>query len=212
MTHVFVSYTRSNAQPVSRIAAALLETGYQVWWDHRLQAHQDFGLEIEAALRDARCAVVAWSTEARNSLWVRAEATEAWETGKLVQVSLDGARPPLPFTMIQVLNLSSWSGRTGDPPWSDLEDSVRSVMGGEARTAPTPRERPARLGGFAPAAVIGGASLGLVLLAAGVVAVGVTGFVSANLFSVLTRGMFLVALLAFAHMLIRIINIAMASR
>jgi hypothetical protein len=32
-------------------------------------------------------AVVAWSNTARNSLWVRAEATVARESGKLVQLS-----------------------------------------------------------------------------------------------------------------------------
>lgn len=212
MAQIFVSYSHTNAKPVSRIAAGLEETGHVVWWDRRLRAHQQFGPEIEAALRDSRCAIVAWSAQARDSLWVRAEATEAWESGKLVQVTLDGAKPPLPFTMIHVLNLSAWSGHTADPTWGELKDAVHSVISGEARKPTAPPARPTRLGGFGPAAAVGVASIGLVLIAAGVVAIGVKGAFSANLFGVFTAGMFLAALVAFGHMLTRIIKIAVASR
>ena len=210
MAQVFVSYAHTNAEPVSRLAAGLEQTGYAVWWDRRLRAHQQFGPEIEAALRGSQCAIVAWSTQARDSLWVRAEATEAWEAGKLVQVTLDGSRPPLPFTMIHMLNLSRWSGQVIDPPWSELREAVDSVIKGEPGA--TPQARRAPLGGFGPAAVIGVASIGLVLIAAGVVAIGVKGAFSANVFGVITAGMFLAALLAFAHMLTRIVKVAVASR
>jgi hypothetical protein len=208
MAQVFVSYSHANVDPVSRLAAGLEQTGYAVWWDRRLRAHQQFGPEIEAALRGSHCAIVAWSTQARDSLWVRAEATEAWEAGKLVQVTLDGAKPPLPFTMIHVLNLARWSGQVVDAPWSELREAVDLVIKG----APAPQARPARLGGFGPAAAIGIASIGLVLIAAGVVAIGVKGAFSANVFGVITAGMFLAALVAFAHMLTRIVKVAVASR
>lgn len=210
MAQVFVSYSHTNVEPVSRLAAGLEQTGYAVWWDRRLRAHQQFGPEIEAALRGSHCAIVAWSTQARDSLWVRAEATEAWEAGKLVQVSLDGAKPPLPFTMIHVLNLSRWSGQVVDAPWSELREALDSVIKGEPRVAP--HTRPAPLGGFGRAAAIGIASIGLVLIAAGVVAIGVKGAFSANVFGVITAGMFLAALVAFAHMLTRIVKVAVASR
>jgi len=211
MGQVFVSYAHRNQKPVSRIATALAETGYQVWWDQRLRAHQDFGMEIEAALRNARCAIVAWSTEARDSLWVRAEATEAWESRKLVQVSLDGAKPPLPFTMIHLLNLSNWSGRTGDPPWADLKDAVDAVISGVAPHAVS-REPPARLGGFGGTALLGAGSLVLVLACASLVGAAAAGGLSSGRFAVLIAGMLLASLLAFAYMVIRIVKVLRASR
>jgi hypothetical protein len=209
---VFVSYSHTNSRPVSRIAAALQEAGYKVWWDRKLRGGQDFGMEIEAALRGARCAVVAWSADSRNSLWVRAEATQAWETGKLVQVTLDGAKPPLPFTMIQLLNLSSWDGRTAEPTWTDLNNAVQSVMRGEVPSSGIVPDRPPRLGGFESTAVVGAASIALVVLAAGVVVLGVKGAFSSTLFEVITVGMFLAAFLGFAGMVARVIKISMASR
>jgi hypothetical protein len=44
------------------------------------------------------------------------------------------------------------------------------------------------------------------------VAIGVKGAFSANVFGVITAGMFLAALVAFAHMLTRIVKVAVASR
>jgi len=52
-------YSRADREPVSTIASRLEQTGHQVWWDARLLAHQDFGVEIETALERAHCAVVA---------------------------------------------------------------------------------------------------------------------------------------------------------
>jgi len=106
MAEIFVSYSHADLSTVSRIALQLEDRGHDVWWDRELKGGQDFGPEIEAALRNANCAVVAWSGTARNSLWVRAEATLALESGKFVQLSLDAAKPPLPFTMLHLLDFS----------------------------------------------------------------------------------------------------------
>ena len=212
MADLFVSYSHADCAPVSNLAQGLEKTGYEVWWDRRLRAHQDFGLEIEAALRKANCAIVAWSRTARDSLWVRAEATAAWEDHKLVQLSLDGAKPPLPFTMIHLLDFSKWSGGIGDPSWHDLEDAVESVLKGDVSVPTASGSTALKLGGFGPAAAVGGASLALVMVAAGIVGIGASGVFSTNLFGVITGGMFLTALLAFAHMLTRVIRISLASR
>jgi len=212
MKGVFVSYSRRDWKPVSEIASGLEKIGYEVWWDHRLQAGQDFGKVIEAALREANCAVVAWSRTASDSIWVRAEATEALQSGKLVQLSLDGAEPPLPFTMVHFFDFSRWSGQAGDPPWRDFSGSVESVMEGEMSGQVSPERVHRRLGGFEPIVVAGAASVALVLAAAGIVGLGAGGTFSPNVFGVITGGMFLTALLSFTHMMTRVIKIALASR
>ena len=60
--------------------------------------------------------------------------------------------------------------------------------------------------------MIGAASLALVIVAAGLVATAANGQLSASLFGVLTTGMFLAALLAFARLLSRVIAVALATR
>ena len=212
MSEVFVSYSHRDQEKVSRIAGALEKSGFETWWDRRLRAHQDYGLEIEAALRRANCAVVAWSAGARDSLWVRAEATEAWETDKLVQITLDGAKPPLPFTMIHLLNLSGWGGETSNPLWSELQGAVEAVMNGRKQALEESRTRPLQLAGFGGSAAVGAASLGLIIVASGIVGVVAAGGYSTDLFGLLSSGMFLAALLTFGHMLTRVIKISRASR
>ncbi len=218
MTELFVSYSHRDRAPVARMVGALEKNGYQVWWDRRLRPYQAFGQEIEAALKASGCAVVAWSSRARDSLWVRAEATEAWESGKLLQVSLDGSDPPLPFTMIHLLNFAGWSGRVGDPPWELFEEAIQAVVRGDTQepmrvdpATASAGEPPSRLSGFGSAAAVGAASLSLIIVAAGIVGVGAAGLFSAERFGLLTSGMFLAALVAFGHMLTRVIKISLAS-
>lgn len=211
MADLFVSYSHADRQPVSTLAAALQADGHQVWWDDRLRAYQDFGVEIEASLRRSNCAIVAWSAAARDSLWVRAEATAAWESRKLVQLSLDGARPPLPFTMVHLLDLSKGDLTTGHS-WEALCAAIDEVVEAKGVLNTPVMTGRVQLAGFGRTAVIGAASLALVIVAAGLVATAANGQLSAGVFGVLTTGMFLAALLAFARLLSRIISIALATQ
>jgi hypothetical protein len=114
--------------------------------------------------------------------------------------------------MIHLLDFSNWRGRIDDLSWRDLEEAVQCVLRGDVSVRTGSKAVNVRLGGFGPAATVGAASLALVVVAAGLVGVGVTGFLSPNLFGVVSGGMLLMAMLAFAHMLIRVITIYLASR
>src|SRR5688572_12618612 len=110
MADVFVSYSRKNRDRVAEVADALGQSGFSLWWDRKLRSGGDYGMVIEREIEAASGVVVAWSAHARQSLWVRAEANEALDSGKLVQISLDEARLPLPFTMLHSLDFSAWRG------------------------------------------------------------------------------------------------------
>ena len=71
----------------------------------------------------------AWSRTARDSLWVRAEANEALDQGKLVQINLDGAKLPLPFTMLHFTDFSHWTGAREQAPWPQLVALVKDRTG-----------------------------------------------------------------------------------
>src|SRR5689334_9229623 len=97
MSGIFLSYARPDEKRASRIADGLKSRGYQVWWDNELPAHRPYAEVIAERLTAAKAVVVLWSSEAAKSHWVRAEADEARNAGTLVQVTLDGSLPPIPF-------------------------------------------------------------------------------------------------------------------
>src|SRR5580704_1018859 len=105
MPDIFISYARSTEVQARRIGDALRDLGYGVWRDDELPPHRDYAEVIEERLRAAKAVVVVWSAEAVKSQWVRAEADLAREAGTLVQLSLDGAVPPLPFNRIQCADM-----------------------------------------------------------------------------------------------------------
>ncbi len=165
MADIFVSYAHANKSRVSAIADGLKHAGFSLWWDDHLRAGHDFTLEIERELDAAKCVVVAWSDAARNSLWVRAEATEALDAGKLVQVRLDGAKPPLPFTIVEMLDFSGWR-QVGDTPWPRLETEARTRAGGR-HPEPDPKTfRTPALQDFGGTAMFGWLSLAVIVLMA----------------------------------------------
>src|SRR5271163_5175844 len=110
MSDVFISYARSSAKQAQAVAAALRGLGYGVWIDDDLPAHRSYSRVIEEQMTAAKAAVVIWSADAAQSEWVMSEANRAREDHKLVQVTTDTARLPMPFDTIQCADLSAWMG------------------------------------------------------------------------------------------------------
>ena len=144
MADVFVSYTRPDEPQAKRVADALAVGGYSVWRDNELPAHRAYADVIEERLKSAKAVVVLWSTEAAKSQWVRAEADVARSAGTLVQASLDGTVPPLPFNQIQCADLSEWTGDTTAAGWLKIRGSVSSLAGNVSGDAEKPPRRSAR--------------------------------------------------------------------
>ena len=113
MADLFVSYARSDEQTAARVAQCLSDAGYQVWRDDQLPAHRAYAEVIEERLKGAKAVIVLWSAEAARSQWVRAEADAARIAGTLVQASLDGSLPPMPFNQIQCADLHALDRRGG---------------------------------------------------------------------------------------------------
>lgn len=94
---IFVSYARETESRAREVVQALRAAGLEVWSDEELPTHRAYYEVIEERLAEAGAVVVLWSAAAAQSQWVRAEADLARGMTKLVQVSLDGALPPMPF-------------------------------------------------------------------------------------------------------------------
>ena len=129
MADVFVSYAREDEPQSKLVTDALRKGGRSVWRDEDLPAHRPYADVIQERLRSAKAVVVLWSSEACKSQWVRAEADEARTAGTLVQATLDGSIPPLPFNQIQCADLKGWEGNGETPGWQKLLASVRALVG-----------------------------------------------------------------------------------
>src|SRR5947209_945526 len=130
---IFISYARSSEVAASRIAGALQSLGHRVWWDDDLPAHRAYSDVIEENLKSARAVLVIWSTDAAKSEWVRAEADLARQMKKLVQLSIDGALPPMPFNQVQCPALINWMGQTDNRAWRKVEASIAELVRGETK-------------------------------------------------------------------------------
>jgi adenylate cyclase len=129
VSHVFVSYARSD-EPLARlIADELRGAGFEVWRDDELPAHRPYAEVIEERVKEARAVVVLWSAEAAKSHWVRAEADTGRAAATLVQASLDGTLPPMPFNQMQCADLKAWDGQRTAPGWRKLLASVGALAG-----------------------------------------------------------------------------------
>jgi adenylate cyclase len=139
MSHVFISYARSDEPFASLVADGLRDAGHEVWRDDELPPHRPYAEVIEERIKGASAVVVLWSAEAAKSHWVRAEADTARAALTLVQATLDGNLPPMPFNQIQCADLKDWDGQSSAVGWRKLVASV-----GELSGPPKPNNESAR--------------------------------------------------------------------
>jgi len=137
MSDVFISYATSTAKQAQQVAEALRALGHGVWLDDQIPAHRAFTEEIDQRLTAARAVVVIWSADAVKSQWVQSEADRARRDDKLVQLTFDGARLPMPFDRIQCADLTGWTGDLDASGWKKVAASVAELVGRIA-AQPTP--------------------------------------------------------------------------
>lgn len=127
MASVFLSYAREDAAKAKSLAGLLERAGHDVWWDRHIRSGSEFAGAIEEALKRADAVLVLWSEESVRSSWVRDEAAEGRDSGRLVAAVLDGSRPPIGFRQFQSTNLSGWSGRGMPKQVSELLSAIEEI-------------------------------------------------------------------------------------
>jgi hypothetical protein len=139
VTDVFISYAKANAPAVRPLADAVKRLGYSVWWDEELPPHLSYSDVIADRIAAAKAAIVVWSEAAAASQWVRAEADAARNQNKLIQTSIDGRMPPMPFNQIQFAAIGDWQGEDDHPGWNKVKASLEALVGPrESAAASTP--------------------------------------------------------------------------
>lgn len=129
MASVFLSYDHEDAIRASPIASALEKAGHSVWWDRHIHGGAEYNSEIEGAVERADAVVVLWSERSVKSAWVRDEAAEGRDSGKLVPVLIDGVKPPMGFRQYQTVDLAAWKGGKQIPKLAELLHAIERVSG-----------------------------------------------------------------------------------
>lgn len=130
---IFLSYNREDAARAKLFADAFAAEGFEVWWDAHLRSGEEYDRATEAALRSARSVVVLWSKRSVDSSWVRAEATQAYRSRKLMPAMIEDCVRPVMFELTQTAELSHWRGDRKNPAWQSFVADLRGLVGKEDR-------------------------------------------------------------------------------
>ena len=128
MSDIFLSYAREDIEWARFLAHALEKQGWSVWWDREIPPGESFDRVIEREVSASKCIVVIWSTQSIISDWVKSEADEGKQRGKLVPVLVDNSRPPMGFRYIQAANLANWHGDTRDENYQSFLRAVSTFI------------------------------------------------------------------------------------
>jgi hypothetical protein len=108
VSDIFISYARKDLEAARRLAAALEEQGWSVFWDRTIPAGKSWREVIGAALANSRCVVVLWSSHSVNSHYVIEEADHGLRRRVLIPAFIEQIEPPFGFGTIQAADLSEW--------------------------------------------------------------------------------------------------------
>lgn len=127
MASIFLSYDHDDVARAAPIAAAFERHGHSVWWDRQIHGGAEYNNAIESAVETADAVVVLWSANSTRSAWVRDEAAEGRERGRLVPVLIESVKPPMGFRQYQTIDLSGWNGGKRIPGLSELLQAIDAV-------------------------------------------------------------------------------------
>lgn len=114
MADVFISYKREDRLHANRLAEALKQAGYEVWFDHELISGDQFRNVIRRMIDHSSAVIVIWSKRSVLSEFVLDEATYAKSLGKLCPIRIDDVMLPFGFGQIHTDNLIDWTGAGDD--------------------------------------------------------------------------------------------------
>lgn len=154
MASVFLSYDHKDFAHAARIASALEKAAHSVWWDRHIHGGAEYQSEIEKAVEEADAVVVLWSGRSIKSAWVRDEAAEGRDQGKLIPVLLEPVKPPMGFRQFQTIDLSDRRRASGPEQVDELLRAVAKMTA----VPPSPQATPApvRKQGIGRRAVLAG--------------------------------------------------------
>jgi tetratricopeptide (TPR) repeat protein len=147
MASVFLSYDHEDSARAAPLAAALEAHGHSVWWDRHIHGGAEYNSAIEDAVERSDAVIVLWSEKSVRSAWVRDEAAEGRDAGKLVPILLDAVKPPMGFRQYQTIDLTAWNGGKRIAALPNVLQAIEKV----AKPPPAPDRAPPPAPAPAPA-------------------------------------------------------------
>lgn len=129
MTDVFLSYAHEDRSIVAELVKLLRSQNMDVWWDRAISVGRDLNSIIDAKLAESRAVVVVWSRSSVRSMWVRGEAADALEAGKLVPIAIEPVRYPIPFTMCETAELHGWPDIAAEEALHRFLQALNAMIG-----------------------------------------------------------------------------------
>lgn len=101
MADIFISYSRRDRALAGNLALLLAAEGYEVFWDHRLRAGQQWRKSLQREIEAATITLVLWSKHSVHSEFVQWEADLAIENKSYLPIVLtagqESVRPDARF-------------------------------------------------------------------------------------------------------------------
>ena len=148
MANVFLSYDHEDLAIANPLVQMLEKAGHTVWFDRHIHGGAQYSRKIEQALDVADAVVVLWSPRSLESAWVRDEAADGRDRGKLVPITVEGVASPMGFRQFQTIDLGVWKGRGKIPKAKELLNAVASQSANatlaELPTSAAPSAAPAQ--------------------------------------------------------------------
>ena len=82
MSHIFISYSHKDRRYVEKLEGKLIEEGFNVWIDHRIDYGSQWTETIERAIDNCDAYIVVMSEDAKKSEWVQREVIHAERRNK----------------------------------------------------------------------------------------------------------------------------------
>ena len=144
MADLFISYAHEDRGTAQKLARALTDQGWSVFWDRTIPPSKTWRSHIGQALEDATCVIVLWSAASIDSDFVCEEADDAKRRDALLPVFIESVRPPLGFRAIQAAGLIDWGGDAGAESFLELRDAVDAVVAESRRREEEEKDREER--------------------------------------------------------------------
>ena len=106
---VFLSYSSRDRPRAAAVVERLKVAGLRVFWDRDILSGALWRPKLTKSLKASQCVLVLWSSAAKASAWVQAEAELAQKLGVLQQTLLEPLELDMPFNQYQLIaDLSTW--------------------------------------------------------------------------------------------------------